>query len=649
MLRHLLKSLFYPSVPAPRSPRLAHLILRVLCLTSVSLFCAGAANAQQLGPDDVLSVSVLGYPELSADSVTVSQSSTINLPVAGQISVVGKTPTQLSREIARRLNVRAVNPEVTVSLKQAGPRRVFVLGGVAKPGVYDIKPGWRVSEIVAAAGGVQGRLDETSTTLARPSQKPLKVDLTLALGNSSSPQNYRVHPGDVLVVTLLDPQIVTVSGDVTKPDVYPLRRGKRLLDVLVAAGGLKQTSQNTRGYLLRKGQKTPLDLPAAMQYSDYKANIALMSGDLVMLEAIAPLNITVNGLVRNPGNYPLPEGSGVLQAIAQAGGQTTTSEKTVVTVRRGDAVLPVNVTRAIFDPTSDVPLRNGDLVQLSEPQIIRVQVTGQVRTPGELRISPNATVLDALAQAGGLSITAEAARISVVRDVSGRQKALEINAVSLLEGSDLRQNTRLQEGDVVSVTNVRSQLVFISGEVTRPGAYDLKEGEGVPELVARAGGPTAAARLRQVQIERGGKTQTFDALRALREGENASTFTLREGDFVVVPENTNRVMVMQEVNRPGYVLIPEDRELTVGEAMSLAGGPRERAKLNEVLIFRQGPTGLTNRVVRLDKLEKDELGFNEKLKSGDILYVPQGRPSRSRSALDTIVSSVGTLRFLGVY
>lgn len=637
------------AVPVRHEVRSRLLTLQLLLAITSVFLATGTAKAQQLGPDDVLSVTVLGYPELSADTVTVSPAGTINLPVAGQVSVKGKTATQLSREIARRLNVRAVNPEVTVSLKQAGPKRVFVLGGVAKPGVYDIKPGWRVSEVIAAAGGVQGRLDETNTTLARPSQKPLPINLEQALGNSSSPQNYRLRPGDVLVVTVLDPQSVTVSGDVTKPDVYPLRRSKRLLDVLVAAGGLKQTPINTRGYLLRKGQKMPLDLKAATQYTDSTANIELKSGDLVMLEAIAPLNITVNGLVRNPGNYPLPEGSGVLQAIAQAGGQTATSEKTVVTVRRGGEVLPVNVTEAAFNPTADVPLRNGDLVQLSEPQIIRVQVTGQVRSPGEIRTSPETTVLDALAQAGGLSITAEAARISVVRRIGSQQKALEINSVALLEGRDLRQNPRLQEGDVVSVTNVRSQLVFVSGQVTRPGAYDLKEGEGVPELIARAGGPTPAAKLKQIQVERSGQTQTIDVLGALRDGENSSSFALREGDFVVVPENTNRVMVMQEVNRPGYVLIPEDRELTIGEAMSLAGGPRERAKLNEVVIFRQGADGLTNRIIRLDKLEKNELGVNEKLKSGDILYVPQGRPSRSRSALDSIVNSVGTLRFLGLF
>ncbi|RYG58127.1 hypothetical protein EON80_27475, partial [bacterium] len=197
--------------------------------------------------------------------------------------------------------------------------------------------------------------------------------------------------------------------------------------------------------------------------------------------------------------------------------------------------------------------------------------------------------------------------------------------------------------------NIEAQVAFVSGEVVRPGAYDLKEGEGVAELIARAGGPTTQALLRGVQVERGGQTNTVDLLGALRQGAKKPEFALREGDFVVVPQNMSRVLVMQEVNRPGFVAIPEDHELTVGEALSLAGGPRERAKLNEVIIFRRTPEGLKNRVIQLDKVQTNDLGVNEKLVAGDILYVPTGRPSRSRAAFDSIVSSVGTLRFLGVY
>lgn len=607
------------------------------------------ARAQSLGPDDVLSVTVLSYPELSVETLTVSPTGTINLPVAGQISVLGKTPDQLARQIARKLNVRVVNPEVTVSLRLSGAKRVYVLGSVAKPGVYDIKPGYRVSEVLAAAGGIAGRLDETRATLSRPAQAPIDVDLSAALGNPAAKQNRVVRAGDVLVITTLDPQTVTVSGDIVKPDVYALRRARRLLDVLVAAGGLKQPSNQSRGFLLRRGQRIPLDLPGAMQYTDYRANIALLPGDLIAVEAIQNLQITVNGLVKNPGNYPLPPGSGVLQAIAQAGGQTVAAEKAVVSVRRGDLVLPVDVTRAAFDPRNDIRLQNGDLVQLSEPQIIRVQVTGQVKTPGELRAAPGSTVLDDIARAGGLAIPAETARIAVVRTVAGRQEALEVNAPSLLEGRDLRQNTVLQEGDIVSVATVAARVVFVSGQVLRPGAYDLKAGEGVSELIARAGGQLPGARLKSVQVERGGTTRSFDALAALRDGQNKPEFALQEGDFVVVPENLQRVLVTQEVNRPGYVPIPEDRVLTVGEAISAAGGPKDRAKLNEVIIFRRLSGGLKNRVVRLNQVENGDLGFDQQLVAGDILYVPPGRASRSSVAIGSIVSSLTTLRFLGVF
>ncbi|WP_244017285.1 polysaccharide biosynthesis/export family protein [Novosphingobium organovorum] len=90
-------------------------------------------------PLDILSVRVFNEPEISSDDQTVNEVGEIQVPLAGSITAAGKTVTQISTEIASRLGSKyIVDPQVTVSVKQAAPRYASVEGEVNKPGVYEI-------------------------------------------------------------------------------------------------------------------------------------------------------------------------------------------------------------------------------------------------------------------------------------------------------------------------------------------------------------------------------------------------------------------------------------------------------------------------------------------------------------------------------
>ncbi len=339
-------------------------------------------------------------------------------------------------------------------------------------------------------------------------------------------------------------------------------------------------------------------------------------------------------------------------------------------MRRGAQVLPVDLTRAGFDPTADVPLRSGDLVLVNEPQIIRVQVTGAVNNPGALRLTPGMPVLDAIARAGGLSIKPEAARITILRspalqspansdDLAGttlvapiltRQDTLQVDAVALYTRNDLRQNVRLQDGDLVSVTQIQSSIVTISGEVAKPGPYEIQEGESLPELLARAGDATTDAALKSVVLKRGADSKVVDIYSAVTTGQK-SDVTLQNGDFVVVPRNESRVVVMQAVNRPGTYAIPENRVLTVTDALSLAGGPRDGARIKEIALLRPNPraeNGVERRIITLDKIYKGDLSENVALQNGDVLYVPTAKGGGSLlNSLGQVIGTLTGLRYLG--
>ena len=131
------------------------------CLTVLfccSLLLVRGAHAQtnrstyKLGPGDILSVTVDKHPEFSVGQVTVTPSGLVSLPVVDAVKVTGKSLEQLESEITSGLKKRLLRPRVTVTLVKARPQQVFVLGPVARPGSYEMQPGWRISEILAIAG-----------------------------------------------------------------------------------------------------------------------------------------------------------------------------------------------------------------------------------------------------------------------------------------------------------------------------------------------------------------------------------------------------------------------------------------------------------------------------------------------------------------
>ncbi|MGH7482513.1 MAG: SLBB domain-containing protein, partial [Longimicrobiales bacterium] len=137
-------------------------------------------------------------------------------------------------------------------------------------------------------------------------------------------------------------------------------------------------------------------------------------------------------------------------------------------------------------------------VSLGQMRSSQVYVTGEVREPGAYVVSPLASVLAALYQAGGPSESGSLREVRIVRN--GQTVHLLDLYEYLLEGNDLSQY-RLQSGDVVFVP-VHGERVAIEGEVVRPAIFELRAGETLLDLLEFAGGLTAPASLRRARITR---------------------------------------------------------------------------------------------------------------------------------------------------
>lgn len=624
--------------------------LLVLCAL---VLAPGAASAQdyKLGPDDVISVTVLRHPEASVAGITIPSTGRIQLPVVGEIFVAGKTTSQVQSQVIKALRVRYRRPNVTVSLLKQRERRVFVSGAVNKPGVLELRPGWRLSEALAAVAGLTARADQIEGTLSRGQQKPIKLDLAHVLSSAEHPANIILQPGDVLRFTeRVIP--VTIVGQVTRAGSYNIPIGSSIVEAIAVAGHTPKAALTKVSVRRADGTEIPLDLYRAIVMGEGKPDFKLQAGDLITIPE-ATARISIGGAVAKPGFYDIEDGKvlRVRDAVTRAGYLPNASLARAKVQRANGTEVNVDLYKILTLGLDDdnLLLNAGDSIYI--PELRGVTVLGQVGAPGHyfLQEGQAPRVTDVLARTGSVSAKPEMIRIRIARPAadgqSGGMKNIDIDPVALLNSRDPKENVLVQDGDLITVSAINLQMVYVTGEVKGQGAFELKENSTVPELIARAGGPTEAASLKHVVVQRGDKTYPLDLLAAVKQGK-PSDFKLQEGDRVVVSENTAKVMVTAAVNRPGFVLIPEDKKLTVAEALTAAGGPRERARLWQVALMRQTTGGeVLTEIIPMNTPQSWQMAANIPMRHGDVLYVPEGK--QSSGFFQKLTQGAGLLSLFG--
>lgn len=129
---------------------------------------------------------------------------------------------------------------------------------------------------------------------------------------------------------------------------------------------------------------------------------------------------------------------------------------------------------------------------------IQVYVVGEVEAPGSYPISSMATVINALAAAGGPSRNGSLRNIKITR---GNQILETADLYDMLLTGDRSKDLRLQNGDTIFVP-VIGPVAAIAGEVRRPAIYELKGKATLAEVLQMAGGVAANGYTGRIQLER---------------------------------------------------------------------------------------------------------------------------------------------------
>jgi len=188
------------------------------------------------------------------------------------------------------------------------------------------------------------------------------------------------------------------------------------------------------------------------------------------------------------------------------------------------------------------------------------------------------------------------ADLRVVVDRSGQIYIPRVGEISVagVHYSDLEQHLKREILRVfhnftltVSIGRIRSIQVFVVGQARYPGTYTISSLSTLVNAIFASGGPTSQGSLRDVQVQRDGKTIAhLDFYELLVKGDKSKDVRLQSGDVMYYPPVGPLVAVAGSVNTPAIYEVTHESSL--GDAIEIAGGLSTVADSNKITLERMG-------------------------------------------------------------
>lgn len=231
---------------------------------------------------------------------------------------------------------------------------------------------------------------------------------------------------------------------------------------------------------------------AGMNFEELKKFLTRQAKNIVGAEInvtmgrLRSIQVFVLGEVKKPGAYTVSAMSTLTNALMASGGPTLigslrkvelkrNSNKTATTMDFYDLLLK-------GDKSKDMRLQSGDVIFVPTVGPL-VGVAGNVKRPAIYELKDVSDLSGILDLAGGMIPTAYTQQIQVERvEKNERRIIVDINAM----GSDVAKTFRLQDADLVKVFSIVDRdgnVVYLHGNVKRPGKYELKSGMRVKDVI----------------------------------------------------------------------------------------------------------------------------------------------------------------------
>ncbi|CAH0354095.1 SLBB domain-containing protein [Aquabacterium sp. CECT 9606] len=459
-----------------------------------------------LGPGDEVLIRGWGAVDVDVKAV-VDRNGLIHIPRVGAVSLGGVKSSQAEGVIHAAVGRYYRDFQLSVTLGQLRGVTVYVVGQARKPGAYTLASTSTLVSALFASGGPGANGSLRHVQVKRADRVVAELDLYAFLSKGDKSADIKLQDGDTIVIPAAR-GYVALTGKVNTPGVYELAGKNDSIDsVLALAGGLPVVADPKRAYLERvdPSRKPSRSVESfALDGEGLKRN--LKSGDLLTVQSLTAEfgnAITLRGNVDQPVRVPWHQGMKIRDLIPNKAFLMSRAS-----VKRQNEVLLTEDEKKRIDRTALRRSRmdNSDQQESSDSNnsFAREGREAASDSTGQREVRDTA---DTLAQRIGNLVDEVNLDYAVIERVDSNDvsvKLVPFNLGKVLEDASSPENLALQPGDVVTVFSVndvrvpqakRQVFVRVEGEVQRPGIYQMKPGDSLPQLVAMAGGLTPDAYL----------------------------------------------------------------------------------------------------------------------------------------------------------
>lgn len=495
--------------------------------------------------------------------------------------------------------------------------RVEVQGPVRREGLFEVKPGETVENLIQFAGGFSSQAYKERLTVTRKTGEEMRVeDVDAANFSAFYPQDgdtYRV--GEIL--NRFENR-VQVTGALMRPGTFALSTGMGVRDLVERAQGLREDAFVNRATLYRtKGDFSleilPVDIKAIL--NGEATDIPLRREDVLNIPSIYDLReeyyIKISGEVNRPGAFAYGENMTVADLVLKAGGfkESATSSKVEIARRVKDdisgklaeiIILDIDRDLRVKGPHAMEPLQPFDHVMIrrspgfQREQLVRVE--GEAFYPGEFAIAhADERISDLIIRAGGLNPYAYPKGATLIRrnEFYKEPSEDEIKAETLtkVKTNISRDSLDRTESDKILAARIDRKIAE-SKEIDKE-SRNLVDADDFRQQSIMDLGETADG-LGEIEIK---DTELIGINLAsiMNNPHGSEDLILREGDVISIPRE------LQTVRMRGEVLYPTSARYRNNTGfknyISRAGGFTERSRRSRsYVIYANGDVQRTKRI-----------------------------------------------------
>lgn len=361
-------------------------------------------DAYTLGPGDRVRIEVLKLTQFSGEFQVLADGS-LNLPQIGSIPVTGMTLKEAASAISTGYAQILKYPVVSINVMTPRPVQASILGEVNRPGAYTLAEAGQiptVSRALRQAGGITQMADLRHVEVHRPrhsGEQVIKVNLWDFLQNKDARQDMILRAGDSIFVPTLSQtnlaesiQLASTSFSADKSqtlnvavvgEVY--RPGPHTVTASARTGAAGETGQSGGS----SGVETPPTITSAIQ----------IAGGIKPQADIRQIQV---------------------RRLTKSGAEQTITIDLWKLLKEGDVrqdlFLQDRDTIVIPTAKTSSPAESIQIAAASfSPDSIRVNIVGEVKQPGVVKIPPNTPLNQAVLAAGGFTPRARVKSVDLIR------------------------------------------------------------------------------------------------------------------------------------------------------------------------------------------------------------------------------------------